>query len=118
MRFKGFDVFGLFQAVSGEPIHLLNSYWPFFLLSATGMGIKNGIFIYLFNQFFGGMPKEIEDAAMVDGAGSFKIFCKVMLPNAVTIIVTVLLFSVVWQYNDIMYSQLFLSTKKCCLCST
>ena len=112
MRFRSFDFFGLIGLLTGASPNLLNSFWPFFLLSATGMGIKNGIFIYLFRQFFSGMPKEIEEAAMVDGAGSFRIFWRVMLPNAVTIIVTVLLFSVVWQYNDIVYSQLFLTTKK------
>ncbi len=112
MRFREFDVLGLFEALGGERLNLINTFWPFMILSATGMGIKSGIFIYLFRQFFAGMPREIEEAAMVDGAGSFRTFCTVMLPNAITIIVTNILFSVVWQYNDIVYSQLFLTTKK------
>lgn len=112
MRFKSFDIAGIIQALNGESVNLLNTFWPFLLLSLTGMGIKSGIFIYLFRQFFSGMPKELEEAAMVDGANTFTVFTRVMLPNARTIIVTVLLFSVVWQYNDIVYSQLFLTTKR------
>lgn len=112
MRFKSFDIGGIMEAISGQPLNLLNTYWPFILLSMTGMGIKSGIFIYLFRQFFAGMPKELEEAAMVDGAGTFTVFTRIMLPNARTIIVTVVLFSVVWQYNDIVFSQLFLTTER------
>lgn len=112
MRFKSFDIAGIMEAISGESPNLLNTFWPFFILSATGMGIKSGIFIYLFKQFFSGMPKELEEAAMVDGANTFTVFYRVMLPNAKTIIVTVVLFSLVWQYNDIVYSQLFLTTER------
>lgn len=112
MRFKGFDVAGIIKSLSGEPANLLNTFWPFIILSLTGMGIKSGIFIYLFRQFFSGMPKELEEAAMVDGANTFTVFYRVMLPNAKTIIVTVVLFSLVWQYNDIVYSQLFLTTER------
>lgn len=50
--FREFDFFGLIGAVTGEPLNLLNSYLPFWLLGITCMGIKNGIFIYLFRQCF------------------------------------------------------------------
>ncbi|MBE6904112.1 MAG: carbohydrate ABC transporter permease [Ruminococcaceae bacterium] len=112
MKFKSFDILGIIELINGSPANLLNSFAPFFILSITGMGIKSGIFIYLFRQFFAGMPREIEEAAMVDGAGSFRIFATLMVPNAKTIIVMVILFSIVWQYNDVVYSQLFLTTQK------
>lgn len=112
MRFKSFDIAGIIKAVSGDSANLLNTFWPFIILSLSGMGIKSGIFIYLFRQFFKGMPKELEEAAMVDGANTFTVFYRIMLPNARTIIVTVVLFSLVWQYNDIVFSQLFLTTQR------
>lgn len=86
---------------------LVGSQWPMMLMSATGMGIRAGLFIYLFRQYFKGMPKETEEAAMVDGAGHIRTFLSVMLPGAVTIIVTVTLFSFVWQWNDVFYVALY-----------
>jgi len=85
----------------------VNTQIPIMLMSATGTGIRSGLFIYLFRQFFKGMPKETEEAAMVDGAGHIRTFVEVMLPGAVTIIVTVALFSFVWQWNDVFFVQLY-----------
>jgi multiple sugar transport system permease protein len=109
LHFRFFDVFGLVELISGEPgVNLLDSFWPFILQSATGMGIRNGLYILIFRQFFRNMPKEIEDAAWVDGAGHFRTFSQVMAPNAVAPIVTVFLFSFVWQWNDYFFASLFL----------
>lgn len=109
MRFQYFDVFGIIHAITGERgINLIDNFTPFFLLSIGCMGIKNGLFIYIFRQFFKGMPKETEEAAYIDGAGTFRTFWQLMLPNAWTATITVFLFAIVWQYNDTTYSTLFL----------
>lgn len=109
-HFRYFDLFGIVSLFNGgEPLNLLNSYWPIVLTTLTANGIKAGLFIYIFRQFFKGMPVEIEEAAIIDGAGVFKTFYRVMLPNAVPAIITVMLFSFVWQYNDVFYSGLYLS---------
>ena len=92
--------------------HSLDSFTPFYLLSMGCMGIKNGIFIYMFRQFFKNVPKETEEAALVDGAGAFRIFFSIMIPSAVTMIITVALFSFVWQYNDTTYTNLFLKNTR------
>ena len=110
-NFKDFNLFGILTLFQANPINLLNTYAPFWLLAITGLGIKNGIFIYLFRQFFKNMPTEISEAGYVDGANSFIIFTKLMVPNAITVIVTCFLFSVVWQYNDGVYSNLFMISK-------
>lgn len=86
-------------------LSLIGTQWPMMLMSATGTGIRAGLFIYMFRQFFQSMPREVEEAAMVDGAGHFRIFFEVMLPGALTIIVTVALFSFVWQWNDVFFCQ-------------
>ena len=109
MRFRFFDIFGIIEMITGKPgINLLDSFVPFYLLAFGCMGIKNGIFIYMFRQFFRGVPKETEEAAMIDGANAFRIFRSVMIPPAKTMIITVGLFSFVWQYNDTVYANLFL----------
>jgi multiple sugar transport system permease protein len=109
MHFRFFDIFGIISAVTGgRGINLLESYWPFILMSLTGMGLKNGLYIYIMRQFFRNMPKELEEAAYVDGAGMLRTFVQIMLPSAVPAMVTVFLFSFVWQWTDTFYSNLFL----------
>jgi multiple sugar transport system permease protein len=78
--------------------------WALILLTLTGVGIRSGLYIYIFRQFFRGLPKEIEEAAFIDGAGPFYTYIRVMMPNAVPAIVTVLLFAFVWHYNDTFYT--------------
>jgi len=110
LHFRFFDVFGLYGLFTGKPgVNLLESYWPFFISSATAMGMKNGLYIYIFRQFFRGLPKELEEAAYVDGAGIMKSFFKVMLPNAIPAMATVALFSFVWQWNDDYFTNLYMA---------
>lgn len=109
LQFRNFDIFGLFTLIRGEPLQLLETMWPYVLLSLTCQGIRNGLFIFMFRQSFRGMPRETEEAARVDGAGAMRTFLQIMVPNAITIITTVALFGFVWQWNDTFYSGLFSS---------
>ena len=88
-------------------IELLKNSFAIYYMSAFGMGLRSGIFIYLFRQFFRGIPIELEESAEIDGAGVIRTFWSVMLPNARGAIVTVALFSFVWQYNDLYWAQMF-----------
>ncbi|MGB3990755.1 MAG: ABC transporter permease subunit, partial [Acetivibrionales bacterium] len=109
LHFRYFDVLGIISAITGQKgINLLESYWPCVLMSLTGMGLKNGLYIYIMRQFFRGMPRELEEAAYVDGAGMLRTFAQIMLPSAVPAMVTVFMFSFVWQWTDTFYSSLFL----------
>jgi multiple sugar transport system permease protein len=103
--FNPLGLVGLFN--NGSSINLLGSPTPMILMTALGTGLRSGLYIFLFNQFFRGLPKEIEEAALIDGAGSVRTFVQVMLPNAAPAVVTVAIFSVVWQYNDSFYGRLF-----------
>lgn len=71
------------------------------------MGLKNGLYIYLARQFFRNMPKELEEAALIDGAGFAGTFFRVMLPSARPILTVIFLFSSVWQWTDIFYTSWF-----------
>jgi len=79
-----------------------------YLMSFLGCGLRSGLYIYIFNQFFRGLPKEIEEAALVDGAGVWYTYFRIMLVNAMPAVVTVAVFSMVWQYNDTFFAKLFL----------
>lgn len=109
MMYKNFDLFGLFKLFGMKQMNLLDSYAPFVLPAILGSGIKSGLFIYLFRQFYRGMPKELEDAAYVDGCTPLGAYIKIMFPNAVPVIVTVSLFSFVWHWNDVFGPTMFLT---------
>lgn len=110
LHFRSFDFMGIIHLFTGKNgINLINTYWPTTISAITANGLKAGLFIYIFRQFFRGLPKEIEESALIDGAGGFRTFLRIMLPNAVPPLVTVLLFSFVWQYNDSFYTSLYMS---------
>ena len=71
-------------------------------------GLKNGLYIFMLRQFFSSVPQSLEEAAYVDGCSVFRTFWQVLLPEAVPVIVSCLLFSFVWQWTDTFYSRLFL----------
>lgn len=109
LHFRTFDVLGVVKLIRGtDGVNLLNTYWPILILSATANGLKSGLYVYIFRQFFRGLPKEIEEAALIDGAGGFRTFYRIMLPNSIPSLVTVALFAFVWQYNDTYYASLFM----------
>ena len=103
--FNPLGIMGLFN--EGNSVNLLGSPWPVIIMTLFGVGLRSGLYIFIFNQFFRGLPKEIEEAAFIDGAGSIRTYLTVMLPNATPAVVTVTIFSVVWQYNDNFFGRLF-----------
>lgn len=106
--YQRFDILGIFRLIKGEPLNLLNSYYPIILPTILGGGLRSGLFIYIFRQFFRGMSKELEEAAYVDGASPFQTYLRIFIPNSIPAIVTVFLFSVVWHWNDVFEPSVFI----------
>lgn len=88
-------------------VNLINTKLCMYLPAAMGNGIRAGLMIFIFRQFFKGLPKELEDAAYLDGCGPLRTFVQVMIPNASSSFLTVFLFSVVWYWNDYYVSSTF-----------
>lgn len=105
-QFRYFGIKGIFS------INLIDSMACMYLPAATGNGIRSGLMILIFRQFFRGMPKELEDAAYLDGCGPFGTFLRVMMPNALSSLLTVFLFSVVFYWNDYYVSSTFFTNNK------
>ncbi|HAX02420.1 MAG TPA: carbohydrate ABC transporter permease [Acholeplasmataceae bacterium] len=97
----------LSQYLYFRDLRLIGKESSIYMMSGLGMGIRSGIFIYIFRQFFRGLPKELEESAMIDGASVFRTFWNVMLPNARGAMVTVGLFAFVWQWNDAYFVKIF-----------
>lgn len=110
MQFRYFDIFGIFTAMfpGNDPgLNLTDSPAALYLQAFFVNGIRAGLFILLFRQFFRGLPKELEDAAHLDGCGPFTTFVRIMVPNAKTSFLTVFIFSLVWYWNDSYVSNMF-----------
>lgn len=93
---------------------ILGTLWAFVLPAVLGNGINAPIFILIFYQFFRQVPKVLMEAAAIDGAGHFKSFYKIAIPSAVPAIITVVLFSFVWYWNESYLTEMYvrgLSTK-------
>lgn len=93
-------------------IGLNDTVWAMYLPAIFANGIRAGLFIFIFRQFFRGLPKELEDAAYLDGCGPFKTFLIIMCPNAKSSFLTVFLFSIVWYWNDFYISSSFFVENK------
>lgn len=93
-------------------VNLIDSYAVMYLPAMTANGIRAGLMIFIFRQFFRGLPKELEDAAYLDGCGPLGTFLRVMAPNAASAFLTVFLFSIVWYWNDFYTSSVFFSNTK------
>ena len=104
MKFRYFDIFGLLGLLGLGEINLINTEIPLYLLSLTGLAFKNGLYIFIFRQFYRGVPDELEEAAYIDGTGVFKTFFQIILPLSVPMMTTVFLFSFSWQWTDTFYT--------------
>ncbi len=109
-RMDFFGILGLISKMTGYDIrpNLLGTPLVFYLPSLMGVGLKGGLFIYIFVQFFKGLPKELEEAAWIDGAGAWTTFLRIVLPSSGSAIITVLLFSIVWHWNDYYLAQMYM----------
>lgn len=107
INFKNFDILGLIEIITGSPVNMIDSPISLFVLAISGMALRGGLFIYIFNQFFKGIPKAMEEASFIDGAGIVKTFVNIVLPNSRGAITTIGLFAFVWQYNDIYFTSIF-----------
>lgn len=107
LSFKHFDIFGIITAINGDTIDLVNKPFTLYIIAFLGFGVKQNMFIFIFRQFFKGLPGELEEAALIDGCGFYKTFFKVALPNAVPAIMTVAILAFVWNYGDTYYTGFF-----------
>ena len=87
----------------------LNTYLPWIVPAWLGHGVKGALFVLIFRQYLRGLPWELEDAAFVDGASRLRVFWQIILPMATPAILVVLLFSMVWHWNDSFLPLMFLS---------
>lgn len=86
---------------------ILGSIQSFLFPALLGQGINSAIFILIFYQFFKMLPKALEEAAQLDGAGFLRIFFTIALPMAGPAIIISFLFSFVWYWNETYLASIY-----------
>lgn len=114
LQYAHLDLFGILKLIGniiGHDIRprVVDSFLTFMLPSLFGAGLRSGLFIFIYRQFFAGLPKELEEAAYVDGASPFYTFVRIILPSSGAAILCVLLFSIIWHWNEFDLSTIFMS---------
>ena len=91
--------------------NLINTPFVFYLPALFGVGLRSGIIIYIYIQFFKGLPHELEEAAWIDGSGPVRTFLSIALPSSTVVIFTNLIFSVIWHWNDFYQAAMYLKDR-------
>jgi multiple sugar transport system permease protein len=94
-----------FRELAG--INLLNTYWAVILPQ-----IPTAIAVFIFKQFFDGLPKDIDEAARMDGAGFFRTYRQIVMPLSRPVVSAVFIFTFVWTWNNLLWPLLVLTNPK------
>lgn len=112
VNYRSFDVLGIFSFLGnifGTNLtpNLINTPFTFWLPSIFGVGFQSGLFIMIYIQFLKGIPKELEEAAWIDGAGPIKTFVRIIVPSSSVAILTVSILSIIWHWNEYYLTALY-----------
>jgi len=84
-------------------LHLINTPWPWVLWRIQGTPLQ----IFLFRQFYAGFPRELEDAAAMDGSGRLRIFWDIFVPNSKPVIAVASVWAFILVWGDYLTQDLF-----------
>jgi multiple sugar transport system permease protein len=88
-----------------KQLDMINSWWPLILPNWFG----NAFFIFLLRQFFRTIPRDLSDAAKVDGASEFRIFWQIILPLSRPALAVVIVFQFLYNWNDYLEPLIYIS---------
>ena len=86
---------------------MVDTIWPLIIPSWLGGGAFN---IFLFIQFFRTLPKELDEAAKIDGANSLQVFTRILLPAVKPVMLAVLVMALVYNWNDFFNPLIYLNS--------
>ena len=86
---------------------MIDTYWPLIIPGWMGGGAFE---IFLFRQFFLGLPLELDDAARIDGCSTWCIYSSIVMPLAKPVIATLAIFNFIWAWSDLFGPLIYLNT--------
>lgn len=93
------------QYVLFNELGMVNTYWPMILPKFLA---TDAFFVFLIVQFMRGLPRELEEAARIDGCGPFRSFFSVILPLTRPALITTAIFTFIWTWNDFFTQLIYL----------
>lgn len=90
-------------------LHMLNTYWAL-IIPYVAFGLPMAV--YLFTSFFSSIPREMEEAATIDGCNIYQIFLIVILPLIRPAIATVSIFTFIQAWNELMFAVIFINKEQ------
>ncbi|MGO9308115.1 MAG: carbohydrate ABC transporter permease [Spirochaetia bacterium] len=99
-------IISLFKVVAG--FHMLDSYGALIILDALFTVAFN---TWMMNGYFRTIPKDIEEAALIDGCNRVQTMTRIMLPIAVPGLVTVMIYAFIFAWNEFLFALTFISSK-------
>jgi multiple sugar transport system permease protein len=88
----------------------VNTYLPFIVPHLLAGGIGGSFFIFLLVQFIRGIPKELDEAAKMDGCSWFGIYCRIILPLMKPPLVTVGIYCFLWNWDDFLGHLIYINS--------
>lgn len=101
------NLLNLIPGVNIPYISLIDTPLTFWLPSIFGVGLRSGLFIFIYRQFFIGLPKELEEASWIDGCNPLMTFFRVVIPSSGVVFLTVAIFAIIWHWNEYYQSVIF-----------
>lgn len=93
------------QYILFRSMGLINTYWPLILPSWFG----SAFFIFMMMQFIMGLPKELDDAAIIDGCSRYSIYSYIIMPLISPALITTIIINFYWRWDDFMGPLIYLS---------
>lgn len=91
-----------------QAVHLYNTYWAVIL---PYVAFRIPFTVFLMRSYFLGIPKELEEAATIDGYGSFQIFYKIIVPISKPILASCAIVNLNFVWNEFLFANVFLESK-------
>ena len=95
------------QYILWSQIGLTDSFWPLIIPKFLA---TDAFFIFLMVQFIRGLPRSLDEAARIDGAGHPRIFFQIVLPLMTPALATTTIFTFIWTWNDLFSQLIFLTS--------
>lgn len=91
-------------------LNMIGTYLPLIFPTFLGFGLKGGLFVFLFRQYFIRIPKSLDEAASIDGCGPLRVFFQIALPSSGATTIVCIVLSLVWHWNDFYEPGIYISS--------
>ena len=97
------------QYIIFNTLEMVNTYWALVLPKFVAV---EGFFVYLMTQYMRGLPRELDEAAIMDGGNEAQHYLQIILPLSVPAIISTAIFTFIWTWNDFFNQMIYITSVK------